>query len=188
MPSRQGTAEVERHIGAARSTFVHLKRSLWERWEISTATKRHIYQAIMWTILLYGCEMWLLRVVDLRKLEVFDNDCLRYILWCRQIDRVPTTTLHHRLNLHPLPPVLLQHHLWSFGHTARHPEGELIRNVLLPPSLPNWRKHFGGQLRTWASTIKDDLAALSGPQLVGLRRWNYDWLAILCNLAQDQRM
>ena len=56
-----------------------------------------------------------------------------------------------------------------------------------PPSLPNWRKCIGGQLTTWASTMKDDLAALSGPQVVGLRRWNRDWLAISGDLAQDQR-
>lgn len=42
-------------------------------------------------------------------------------------------------------------------------------------------------MKTWASTIKDDLALLSGPQVVGLRRWNREWLAISCDLAQDRR-
>ena len=56
-----------------------------------------------------------------------------------------------------------------------------------PAFLPNWRKRVGWQLKTWASTIKDDLAALSGPQVVGFRRWNRDWLAISCDLAQDRR-
>ena len=80
MLSGQGAAEVDRHIGAARSTFVRLKRSLWGRREISTATKGRIYQAIVRTILLYGYKMWPLRVVDLQKLEVFNNDYLHYIL------------------------------------------------------------------------------------------------------------
>ena len=35
--------------------------------------------------------------------------------------------------------------------------------------------------------IKDDLAAQSGPQVVGLRRWNRYWRAISCDLAQDRR-
>ena len=64
---------------------------------------------------------------------------------------------------------------------------ELIRDVLLPHSLLNWRKRVGGQLKTGASTIKDDIAAQSDPQVVGLRRWNRDWLAISCGLAQDRR-
>ena len=188
MPSEQGAAEVERWKGAERSAFVHLKQSLWGRREISTATKGHIYQAIAWTILLYGCETWPLRAIDLRKLEVFDNDCLRNILRCHRIDHVSTTTLRHRLNLRSLPPILLQHRLWWFGHAARCPEGELIHDVLLPTSFLNWQKHISGKLKTWASTIKDDLAVLSGPQVAGLWRWNRDWLAISCDLAQDRRM
>ena len=118
MPSGQGAAEVDRRIGAARSAFVRLKRSLWGRREISTATKGRIDQAIVRTILLYGCETWPFRTVDLRKLEVFDNDCFRYILRCRRIDRVPTTTLGRRLNLRPLPTVLLRRRLRWFGHAA----------------------------------------------------------------------
>ena len=98
------------------------------------ATKGRIYQTIVRTILLYGCETWPLKAVDLRKLEVFENDCLRYVLRCRRIDRVPTTTLCRHLNLRPLPPVLLQRRLRWFGYTARRPERELIRDVLLPPS------------------------------------------------------
>lgn len=100
---------------------------------------------------------------------MFDNDCLRCILRCRRIDRVPTATLRRGLSLRPLPPVLLQRRLRWFGHAARRPEGELIRDVLLPPSLPGWRRRVGRQLKTWASTIKDDLAVLSGMQVVGLR-------------------
>ena len=166
MPSGQGAAEVDHRIGAARSTFVRHKRSLWGRRELSTATKGRIYQAIVRTILLYSCETCPLRAVDLRKLEVFDNDCLRYILRCCRIDREPTTTLRRRLNLHPLPHVLLHCHLRWFGHAAQRPEGELIRDVFLPISLPNWRKCDGGQLKTWTSTIKDDLAALSDLRVV----------------------
>ena len=126
MPSGQVAAEGERRRGAERSAFVRLKRSLWVLREISTATKGRIYRAIVRMILLYGCETWPLTAVDLRKLDVFDNDRLRYILRCCQFDRVPTTTLRCRLNLRPLPPVLLQRRLWWFGHAAQRPVGELI--------------------------------------------------------------
>ena len=172
MLSGQGSVEVDRRIGAARSAFVRLKRTLWGRQEIYTATKRRIYQAIVQTILLYGCKTWPLRAVDLRKLEVFDNDCLRYIL-------------HRRMNFRPLPPVLLQRRLRWFGHAAQRPEEDLIRDVVLPRSLPNWRKRVGGKLNVWANSIEDDLAALSGPQQSDFRRWNLDWHAISCDLAQE---
>ena len=126
---------MEHCIGAARSAFVCLKRSLWGPREISTATKGRIYQAIVPAILLYGCETWPLRAVDQRRLEVFDTDCLRYILRCSRIDRVPTSTLHRRLNLCPLPPVLLQRRLQWFRHAARRPERESLSAMYFSPLL-----------------------------------------------------
>ncbi len=41
--------------------------------------------------MLYGCKTWPLRVEDQRRLEVFDNDCLRRILGRRRLDLVPHT-------------------------------------------------------------------------------------------------
>ncbi|XP_019716758.1 uncharacterized protein LOC109510709 [Hippocampus comes] len=35
--------------------------------------------------------------------------------------------------------------------------------------------------------MKEDLAYLSGPQVVGLRRWNQDWLRLSVDLTQDRR-
>ena len=126
------------------------------------------------------CKTWPLRAVDLRKLEVFDNDCLRYILQCCRIDRVCTTTLRRRLNLRHLPPIPLQRRLRWFGHAARLPEGELIRDVLLPSSLPNWwaAEDVGQNNQGWPSSI------IKHPSF---RRRNHDRLAITCDLAQDQR-
>ncbi len=40
------------------------------------------------------------------------------------------------------------------------------------------RKKRGGQLKTWKTTSKEDLARLSGPAVYGLRRWNQDWMTI----------
>ena len=187
VPTGQGVAEVERRIGAARSAFGRLRRCLWSRREITSTTKGRIYQAVVRTILLYGCETWPMRVADQRRLEVFDNDCLRSILHYRRLDRVPTATLRQRLSLRPLPSVLLQRRLRWFGHAARRPVGNLTRDVLQPPPLPNWRKRTGGQLKTWAVTLKEDLSGLSGPEVVGLRRWNRDWLSISIDLSQDRR-
>ncbi len=42
------------------------------------------YQAVVHSILLYGCEICPVRVADERVLEVFDNDSIHHILHTRR--------------------------------------------------------------------------------------------------------
>ncbi len=126
--------------------FNRLYNSLWSRHEISRRTKGRIYESVVRTILLYGCVTWSLRVEDQRRLEVFDNDCLRRILGRRRLDRVPRNVLRHQLHLRALPPVLLQRRLRWFGPTALRPVSEIIREVINPEPPVHWRKKRGGQL------------------------------------------
>ncbi|KAG5441561.1 hypothetical protein CSKR_111412 [Clonorchis sinensis] len=55
-----------------------------------------VYQAKVRAVLLYGCETWLVRAAELRRLQVFDNRCLRTIAlvgWCR---RIPNEAIRKR--------------------------------------------------------------------------------------------
>ncbi len=58
---------------------------------------------------------------------------------------------------------------------------------LINPHVPRtWRKRTGGQLKTWATTLKEDLVRLIGPAVVGIRRWNKEWASLAMDLAQDR--
>ncbi len=74
---------------------------------------------------------------------------------------------------------------WS-GHAARRPEGELIKDLLLPTLPRTWRRRAGGQLKTWATTIKADLEPPSGPRVFGHARWRKDWVKVSSELTQDR--
>ncbi len=67
----QGTEEIRSRINLARSAFFRLQFCLRSRREISLRTKGRVYQAVVRSILLYGCETWPVRVADERVLEVF---------------------------------------------------------------------------------------------------------------------
>ncbi len=116
-----------------------------------------VYQAVVHPILLYGCETRPIRVAEERILEGFDNDSIRRILRVKRRDCVPSVELRRRLCLTSIPTLLVQRRLRWFGHAARRPEGELIKDVLLPTPSRMWRRRTGGQLKTWATTIKADL-------------------------------
>ncbi len=128
----QGTEETRSRINLARSAFSRLQSCLWSRCEISLRTKGRVYQAVVRSILLYGCETWPVRVADERMLEVSDNDSIRRILRIRRRDCVPFVKLRRRLCLTRIPALLVQRRLRWFGHAARRPEGELIKDLLLP--------------------------------------------------------
>ncbi len=100
-------------------------------------------------------------------LAALGNDNIRRILHVRHRDCVPFVELWwcHRLTC--MPGLLVQRRLRWFGHAARRLDGELIKDLLLPTSPRTWRRQTGGQLKTWATTLKVDLKPLSGPRVFG---------------------
>ncbi len=132
-------------INLARSVFSRLQSCLWSRREISLSTKIRVYQAVVRTILLYGCKTQPVRVADQRMLEVFANDSIRRILRVRRKDCMPSVELRRRLCLTSIPTLLVQRRLRWFGHVARRPKGGLIKDLLLPTPPRTWRRRAGGR-------------------------------------------
>ncbi len=77
-------------------------------------------------------------------------------------------TLRHRLHLQSLPPVLRQRRLRWLGHSARRHAREIISEVINPELSVHWREKSGGQLKTWITTLQEELAHLSGPAVIAL--------------------
>ncbi len=77
---------------------------------------------------------------------VFDSDSIHRILHVRRIDCVPTAELRQK-KLVQKRLVMLQ-------------DGELTKNLLLPTPPRTRRRRSGGQLKTWATTIKADFEPL----------------------------
>ncbi len=140
----QGTEEIRSRINLARSAFSRLQSCLWSWIEISLRTKGRVYQAVVRSILLYGCETWPVRVAGERMLEVFNNDSIRRILRVKRRDCVPSVELRRRLCLTRIPALLVQRGLHWFGHAARRPEGELIKDLLFPTPSRTCRRPTGG--------------------------------------------
>ncbi len=121
--------------------------------EISLRSKGRVYQAVVLS------EQ---NLYELPMREVFDNDSNHRILHVRHRDSVPSMELRCRLHLTSTPALLVQRGLSWFGHAARRPDSELIKDLLLPKPPCTWLRGTGGQLKTWATTTKADLEPLSG--------------------------
>ncbi len=121
------------------------------------------------------------RVANGRMLAVYDNGSISCILHARHRDCLQTVELRRCHRLASIPTKLVQRWLCWVGHAAWRPEDELIRNLLLPLPPRSWRKRAWGQLKTWATTIKEDREPLSGPQSSAA----HDLAKISNELAQD---
>ncbi len=133
-----GPQKIRSRINLARSAFSRLQSCLWSRREISLRKKGRVYLAVVRSILLCGCEPWPVRVADERMLEVYDNDSIRRILHLRRRGCVPSVELQRYLCLTSMSALLVQRRLRWFGHAAKGPEGELIKDLLLSTPTRMW--------------------------------------------------
>ncbi len=144
----QGTEKTRSWINPVHSAFSCLQVCLWSRHEILLHTKSKAYQAVVRTILLYGCKKWPVRLADERMFEVFDNDSIRRILHVMHRDCESSVELRRRLCLTSIPALIVQRRPRLFGHAARRIDGELIKDLLLPTPPRTWYRQTRGQLKT----------------------------------------
>ena len=80
--SRDGqiTSEVTRRIARAARVFGCLRVPVFKNKDLSLATKRAVYRAVVLAVLLYGAETWTMKAVHTRRLNSFHNRCIRTIL------------------------------------------------------------------------------------------------------------
>jgi len=111
IPNGQSKDEILGRIAQARAAVGRLQRCLWYRSEIRRSTECRIYQALVRTILMYGCETWAMRKRDLHVAELFDRQCLRRALRIRLLDRVSNEDFLHRSHFQSVNGALLKRHL-----------------------------------------------------------------------------
>ncbi len=89
---------------------------------------------------------------------------------------VPSVDVRRRLCLVNIPALPVQ---------RRHPEGELIKKLLLTTPPRTWRRRAGSQLMTRETTVKADLEPHFGRRVFDHAQWRKDWVKISSELARD---
>ena len=63
--------EVKRHLLLGRKVMTNLDSILKSR-DITSPTKVHLVKAIVFTIVIYGCESWTVKKAECRRIDAFD--------------------------------------------------------------------------------------------------------------------
>ena len=84
--------EIHRRIGLASSVVGKLS-NIWREPKLSLSTKLRLFNVYVVSVLLYGCETWVLLQTDERRLEAFHMSCQRRILDIRWYQFVNNSTV-----------------------------------------------------------------------------------------------
>ena len=163
--SRDGeiTNEVTRRIARAARAFGCLRVPVFKNKDLSLATKRAVYRAVVLAVLLYGAETWTMKAVHTRCLNSFHNHCIRTILGVTRYqqwnERLTSHSLSHRFGLqHSISDIILEQRLRWLGHVGRVDE-ERLPNRLLFGEL-NMKRPCHGAKKRWRDVVKVDLQAI----------------------------
>ena len=107
--------EIKRHLLLGRKVMTNLDSILKSR-DITLPTKVHLVKAMVFPVVLYGCESWTVKKAEHCKIDAFE-------LWCwRRCPRVPWTARRSKSTLKEISPgwslegLMLKLKLQYFGH------------------------------------------------------------------------
>ena len=111
--------EIKRHLLLGRQVMTNLDSILKSK-DITLPTKVHLVKAMVFPVVMYGCESWTVKKAEHRRIDAFE-------LWCwRRLLRVPWTARRcNQSNLKKISPgcslegLMLKLKLQNFGHRMR---------------------------------------------------------------------
>ena len=84
--------EIKRRLHLARKTMTNLDSILQSR-DITLLTKVHIVKAMVFAVVMYGCESWTINKAEHERIDAFE-------LWCwRRLLRVPWTSRRYNQSI-----------------------------------------------------------------------------------------
>jgi len=144
--------EIKRHLILGRKVMANLD-SIFKSRDITLPTKVCLLQAMVFPVVMYGCESWTVKKAECRRIDAFE-------LWCwRRLLRVPWTARRSNQSiLKEISPgcslvgLILKLKLQYFGHLMQRTDS--LEKTLMLGKIEGGRR--GGQQRMrWLDGISD---------------------------------
>ena len=108
--------EIKRHLLLRRKVMTNLD-SIFKSRDITLPTKVHLVKAMVFPVVMYGCESWMVKKAERRRIDAFELWC------CRRLLRVPWTARRSNQSIlkeispgYSLEGLMLKLKLQYFGH------------------------------------------------------------------------
>ena len=146
--------EIKRHLLLGRKVMTNLDSILKSR-DITLPTKICLVKAMVFPVVMYGCESWTVKKAELQRIDAFE-------LWCwRRLLRVPWTARRSDQSIlkeispgRSLEGLMVKLKLQYFGHLM--PRADSLEKTLRLGGIGG-RRRRGRQRMSWLDGITDSM-------------------------------
>ena len=146
--------EIKRHLLLGRKVMTNPDSILKGR-DITLSTKVHLVKAIVFQVVIYGCEIWTIKKAECQRIDAFE-------LWCwRRLLRVPWTARRSNQSIlkeispgYSLEGLVLKLKLQAFGHLMR--RADSFEKTLMLGKIEGGRRRRQQRMR-WLDGIIDSV-------------------------------
>ena len=156
------TNEIQRRINLASSAFGRLSKRVFGNQNLTIHTKIVVYDAVVISIILYGCETWVQYRRHIRLLKSVHIRRLQLILGLRWWHKVTHSEIRSRAGTPTIESMLIHRQLRWLGHVIRMPHSRLPHCVLYG-QLKLGRRSVGGQKKRFKDHIRSILKRCNIP-------------------------
>ena len=146
--------EIKRCLLLGRKLMTNLDSILKSR-DITLPTKVHLVKAMVFPVIMYGCEIWTIKKVECWRIDAFE-------VWCwRRLLKFPWTARRSNQSIlkeispeYSLEGLMLKLKLQYFGHLMQ--RSDSLEKILMLGKIEG-RRRRGGQRMRWLDGITDSM-------------------------------